>query len=164
VSDHKVEANRGGKPVIDITGDRYGKWTVIGRANVEGMKATGAYWHCICDCGNAVIVYGASLRNGVSRGCLACRPKPQRAEFPTYIQAHKRLRRDRGPASIYDCVECSGPAAEWALIENPSERLIGDHHGRDATYSRNPDDYQPMCARDHRRMDAWLRGARATRS
>lgn len=159
MSNDKVAARRGGKPLIDLTGNRYGKWTVIGRANVEGMKATGAFWHCICDCGNAVIVYGISLRNGASSGCLACRPAPQRAEVPTYGVAHKWLRQDRGRASAYKCVECGERAAEWALIENPSERLTGDHHGRVATYSRNPDDYQPMCVRDHRRMDNWLRRA-----
>lgn len=45
--------------LIDETGNRYGKLTVIKRASNKGTKAC---WVCQCDCGNTVIVAGQDLR------------------------------------------------------------------------------------------------------
>lgn len=54
-------------PVKDITGQRFGKWLVIGRA---GCTAKGqATWSCVCDCGAARVVVGSDLRNGSSASC-----------------------------------------------------------------------------------------------
>ena len=54
---------------IDMTGARYGKLTVIMRADdaPSGQKR----WLCRCDCGKETIVHGQSLRSGhtVSCGC-----------------------------------------------------------------------------------------------
>lgn len=54
--------------VIDETGNRYGRLTVVERA--EGIKGSAA-WLCRCECGNEKIVLGILLRNGntVSCGC-----------------------------------------------------------------------------------------------
>ena len=55
---------------IDITGLRFGKWTVISRSDVRGDgEKSVVHWHCICDCGNAILVKGVSLRNGSSKSC-----------------------------------------------------------------------------------------------
>lgn len=52
--------------LIDLTGERFGRLTVIERA--ESNKY-GAIWKCSCDCGNRVSVAGVKLRNGHTRSC-----------------------------------------------------------------------------------------------
>ena len=55
---------------IDLSGQRFGRLTVIERAaeNLSGKPA----WHCRCDCGNHVTVRGNALHTGntMSCGCL----------------------------------------------------------------------------------------------
>lgn len=53
--------------LIDITGNRYGRWTVlsIGTERRAGQRM----WACRCDCGTERLVSGANLRNGTSREC-----------------------------------------------------------------------------------------------
>lgn len=61
--------------VVDITGNKYGRLTVL---SYEGLKRTNdkghlcAYWRCKCECGNEITVLGTSLRSGntLSCGCL----------------------------------------------------------------------------------------------
>ncbi len=55
--------------VIDLTGMRFGRLTVLGRAENRDRKR--AMWLCKCDCGDEKIVWGYSLRSGrtVSCGC-----------------------------------------------------------------------------------------------
>ena len=56
--------------VIDLTGQRFGRLTVIER---QGSNTVGrAVWLCKCDCGKSIVVLGKNLRNGsiVSCGCL----------------------------------------------------------------------------------------------
>ena len=53
--------------VIDLTGKRFGRWTVIkedGRARYGGTM-----WLCKCDCGTIRRVNGRSLRAGLSMSC-----------------------------------------------------------------------------------------------
>lgn len=57
--------------LIDLTGLKFGRLTVVGR---EGKTKYGAAcWLCKCECGNNTIVIGDELRKGSTRscGCLA---------------------------------------------------------------------------------------------
>lgn len=56
--------------LIDLTGQRFGRLTVIGRADT---KSKDVKWLCKCDCGNECITKGIYLRTGDTRscGCLA---------------------------------------------------------------------------------------------
>ena len=56
--------------LIDLKGNRFGKWVVIGRDN-DRKGAT--YWKCKCDCGNIKSIDGSSLRSGDSTQCTECR-------------------------------------------------------------------------------------------
>lgn len=58
----------------DETGKRYGYLTVLYRAGTKNGCAT---WLCQCDCGNQVIVYGSTLRNGETTSC-GCRKHESR--------------------------------------------------------------------------------------
>ncbi|MCK4640622.1 MAG: hypothetical protein KAU06_04730 [Candidatus Marinimicrobia bacterium] len=57
---------------IDLTGQRFGKLTVISLAlKPANLKGNQRYWKCKCDCGKETIVLGASLKRGTkSCGCL----------------------------------------------------------------------------------------------
>lgn len=52
---------------IDLTGQRFGRLTVLHRA--ENTKAGQSQWMCKCDCGTQLVVAGQSLRNGRSKSC-----------------------------------------------------------------------------------------------
>ena len=58
--------------LIDISGQKFGKLTVIKRANDVGNVAT---WLCQCDCGNTIIVQGSNLKNGHTTSCGCIRSK-----------------------------------------------------------------------------------------
>lgn len=53
-------------PKNDITGMKFNKLMVIGFA---GRKNRKSYYKCICDCGNAVIVYQRNIVSGKTKSC-----------------------------------------------------------------------------------------------
>ncbi len=56
-----------GRPVIDLTGERFGLLEVIERFGYDGSgKVT---WRCNCDCGDGAIVTGNNLRSGNTKRC-----------------------------------------------------------------------------------------------
>ena len=63
------------KPLINEIGNKYGKLTVIARAE---NKDTRAYWKCKCDCGKIVIVSGKQLRSGKTKSCGCLRREVSR--------------------------------------------------------------------------------------
>lgn len=50
----------------DITGQRFGRWSVISRTPNKGIRTQ---WLCRCDCGEQRIVDSNNLRTGLSRSC-----------------------------------------------------------------------------------------------
>lgn len=52
--------------LVDIVGNRYGRWAVIRRS---GSRTGLATWLCQCDCGTQKLVLGQSLRLGQSKSC-----------------------------------------------------------------------------------------------
>ena len=60
---------KGGK-TKDMTGMKVGRLTVISPAGI--LKHHEMYWNCICDCGNKVVVSGASLRRENGRRSCGC--------------------------------------------------------------------------------------------
>ena len=64
-------------PWDDLTGQRFGKLTVIkpaGKTNSEGLFL----WECRCDCGNVVEVASHYLKNGNNRSCGCLKIKAQK--------------------------------------------------------------------------------------
>ena len=51
---------------IDMTGQRFGRYSVLGFAFVKNGRA---YWKCKCDCGTIKNVRGTSLRIGQTKSC-----------------------------------------------------------------------------------------------
>ena len=60
-----------GRPVNDLTGNRYGSLTVIKREkdNVSRNGRNHPMWLCECDCGVRKIVKGDKLKNGSIKSC-----------------------------------------------------------------------------------------------
>lgn len=52
----------------DVTGLRFGKWTVGERIG----SVSPPRWSCTCECGRVKAVKGYSLRHGKSTGCRGC--------------------------------------------------------------------------------------------
>lgn len=55
------------RKLIDLTGKKIGRWTVLKRA--ENDKHKHPMWSCRCDCGNESVISGNSLRVGNSKSC-----------------------------------------------------------------------------------------------
>jgi hypothetical protein len=58
-----------GKTPIDLTGQRFGNWTVLKRAETKRYRS---WWTCKCDCGLVKDVSQSSLRRRETRGCKSC--------------------------------------------------------------------------------------------
>jgi len=85
----------------DITGNKYGRLTVVSRAPNEGTRAS---WNCLCECGNSVVVSGKKLRASHTKSCGCYRKevtapaqgkantKHGQARTAGYRRHHSRLR------------------------------------------------------------------------
>lgn len=140
---------------IDLTGQRFGRLTVIGYHDTEkGM----ARWRCLCDCGNETIVYGGNLRRGYTQscGCFRHECETERAERSrTHGREPRRLyriwsgmlTRCRNPRSssypryggrgIKVCPEWLDFSAfrDWALANGYSDNLSIDRVNNDGDYA-----------------------------
>ena len=78
---------------IEMTGQNYGLWTVLGRGLQHNSGK--AYWLCRCACGTVREVEGKSLRQGISRGCGCTRKenaaKASKASNTTHGMRNTRL-------------------------------------------------------------------------
>jgi len=100
---------------IDLTGQRFGRWTVLKR--VKGKRANAA-WLCRCDCGTESSVYSDSLRSGKSKSCGCLRDE----------ETSKRQRLPDGEAAFNSIVEQYRRQAavrgyEWHLTRSDVRRL-----------------------------------------
>lgn len=55
-----------GRPAINHLGKRFGRLTVISRAETANGQAR---WNCACDCGGVTVVAGGNLTNGKTNSC-----------------------------------------------------------------------------------------------
>lgn len=78
--------------LIDLTGQRFGRLTVIEQAESRRVLSyypeggyhiiTRARWRCRCDCGQEVEVDSQSLRNGSTKSCGCLRREMGKAWNP----------------------------------------------------------------------------------
>jgi hypothetical protein len=88
--------------IKDITGQTFGKWTVIEYVEARGKRA---FWLCVCSCGKERLVSGVKLRRGDSRGC-GCSEKEsligERFNLLTVIE-EASLTKDRKRRVLFKC-------------------------------------------------------------
>lgn len=77
----------------DLTGQRFGRLTVIERA--ENKKDGRAKWLCQCDCGKTTVTTGTNLRTGVTKSCgcymIECETARIKEICTTHGKSHTRL-------------------------------------------------------------------------
>lgn len=69
--------------LIDRTGDRYGRLTVIGM--VDRATSPRVTWACVCDCGNAAVVSASHLSTGHTQSC-GCKGLVRRPAMDRFIE------------------------------------------------------------------------------
>ena len=80
--------------LIDLTGDKYGKLTVIRRnGHLRGKTA----WLCKCDCGNEITVDSNSLRTGNTRSCGCLVRKTGKTKDRVYFVWQRMMARCYNP-------------------------------------------------------------------
>ena len=62
---------RKGPPIVEMTGKKFGKLLVLEQDPIR-TKDRLVRWKCLCDCGNTLLVSGASLRDGNNKSCGKC--------------------------------------------------------------------------------------------
>lgn len=84
--------------LIDLTGRKFGKLTVIRRAikeEISDKKCSNAviYWVCQCDCGNETIVQGSALKSDRTKscGCLSAESTRERTSHNLVGQRFGKL-------------------------------------------------------------------------
>lgn len=137
---------------VDLTGKRFGRLTVIERA--ENYKGCQTQWKCKCDCGNETIVRAMYLKNGGTKSCGCLKAETIKTASLKHGMSGTRLWRiwnnmhsrceqknssqfyrygDRG---ISVCKEWSEfkPFMEWALSSGYKENLTIDRIDFDGNY------------------------------
>ncbi len=72
--------------IIDITGQTFGKLTVLSFSHTQ--KKNGAFWICRCECGTEKIISGACLRQGTTKSC-GCAGRARLDKFNTKARMEK---------------------------------------------------------------------------
>lgn len=67
--------------IIDLTGQRCGRLTVLGMAEKRGKQPR---WYCVCDCGQRTVVAGPDLRDGHTQSCGCLSADINTAVFVTH--------------------------------------------------------------------------------
>lgn len=52
--------------IMDLEGKKFGRLTVL---KFDSVRNTNSYFHCICECGNQIVVAGCSLKQGQTKSC-----------------------------------------------------------------------------------------------
>lgn len=89
--------------VIDITGKKFGRLTVISRAENKS-KGRAAYFRCVCDCGNEKVVQGQDLRKGTIRSCGCLQKEGASKRYKDVVKA----RVDKADNKIVRCYTKDG--------------------------------------------------------
>ena len=67
----------GGRPRVDITGQRFGRLTCLEHKD-------GSYWIFLCDCSKVTVAHSNSVRSNLTRSCGCLRSETSRANLQAY--------------------------------------------------------------------------------
>lgn len=69
-----IRAEKSTAAMQDLTGQRFGRWTILEKAPLEHVRSNGLKtgWRCKCDCGTERVITSKALlnRESLSCGCL----------------------------------------------------------------------------------------------
>lgn len=152
-------SERKGNGFDDLTGNKYGRLTVIGLSpKVSGRKS---YWVCECTCGNKHVVRSDSLKSGNVQSC-GCLKKEQDkmnlTKHHRHLESHTRLHDTwlgikarvscsgnpsypnyggRGIAMCSEWFNSYGAFRDWALKNGYSPDLTIERVNNDGDYEPN---------------------------
>jgi hypothetical protein len=91
--------------VEDLTGQKFGRWTVISIQRIVKNNHSRVFWLCRCDCGNEKVVAARTLKSNQSLSC-GCLKKEKlfisnsledgESAFNKLLYSYKRGAKDRG--------------------------------------------------------------------
>ena len=131
--------------VIDITGKKFGRLTVIERS--ENNKYGDAMWLCRCDCGAFRKTVGSALRNGHTQSC-GCLHKEKVANMNTVHNESNTPLYKRWHAIKQRCENPSNPSYkdyggrgikicdEWLTYEGFKEWALNNGYKKSLTIER----------------------------
>lgn len=148
----------GGSVALDLSGQRFGRLVAVERVEdhltPKGIRMT--QWLFRCDCGTETVKFAGNVRSGttLSCGCIAVEALVRRSSkvVVNYAGAHRRVYKDKGPASDHACVDCGSTAADWSYDGLDPNELRGGPWN--CPYSLSPDHYVARCKGCHGRADA----------
>lgn len=73
------------KKVVDLTGQKFGRLTILSR-NLEYQKKDKyhkVYWNCLCDCGANIVCSSINLKSGNTKSCGCLRNEKNHAQKNT---------------------------------------------------------------------------------
>ncbi len=135
--------------VKDITGNKYGRLTVLG---LDSIRNRSSYWLCLCECGNEKVVRNDCLKSGNTQSCGCLNHEHGRVihglvRTRLYRIYHAMKQRCYNPnANRYDrygergiriCDEwlnSFSAFAEWAISNGYADGLTIDRINNDGNY------------------------------
>lgn len=115
--------------LIDLTGEKFGRLTVIKR---NGSRYKVPLWECICECGNTCYVVSKSLLNGSTRSCGCYRHQCERENLLKSRTTHGQSRTRLYRTWVNMLARCS----------NQNEPHYPDYGGRGITVCNEWRDYE----------------------
>lgn len=137
---------------VDLTGRMFGRLAVVQRDAADGPPV----WLCACECGAEVTVGTTLLTMGKTKSCGCWRAGPTsrpHKEVVAYSSAHYRIRRSKGAASRFRCVDCGTQALDWSYSGGDPGELVE----AGLAYSLDPNRYVPRCRACHKSHDNAIR-------
>lgn len=83
----------------DLTGQRFGHWTVVGYAGLRACGKTSrrySSWVCLCDCGTERVLLSQSLISGLTQSCGCSRRDGSSYPSGKRVGARELLRPRKG--------------------------------------------------------------------
>ena len=77
----KIETKSEGMKAIDLVGRKFGKLTVLRRAENKGQQVA---FECICECGKSKVIRSVSLLTSDTKSCGCARSEKMRLEKTTH--------------------------------------------------------------------------------
>lgn len=104
----------GAQKMIDLTGKRFFRWTVI--KEIKERRKGRIFWECLCDCGTRKEILGTSLSHGGTKSC-GCYRNEEIGERSLVdlsgknfgrLTAINRIEKDQDNTRKWKCVCCCG--------------------------------------------------------
>lgn len=133
---------------LDLTNMEFGKLKVIRR--VENNKHGKSRWHCVCDCGNDLVVIGSDLISGKTKSCgclLYSHGQHGTRLYAIWVDMKNRCHnknvkayKNYGGRGIAVCSEWSNNFIafhDWAISNGYNDNLTIDRINNDGDYEPN---------------------------